>query len=175
MATFPMLLSCTPAARLARSPKGPAVHGSMQRSTWATAAYRRQDRFPSIRASSVDADNESRLEALESMARGGKEQKGAVEKRPSVRPNLTQAAKADMGPSTEWGERDLFPKGWDDMPLPMKVSQLWMGKRGLLFWSNKLAWAAVIGVGVLWVVFRFVGPALGLYQLQSDLTTPNLL
>lgn len=80
-----------------------------------------------------------------------------------------------MGPSTEWGERDLFPKGWDDMPLPMKVSQLWMGKRGLLFWSNKLAWAAVIGVGVLWVVFRFVGPALGLYQLQSDLSTPNLL
>ena len=38
--------------------------------------------------------------------------------------------------------------------------------------------AATWSVGILlvsWVVFRFVGPALGLYQLSNDLSTPNLL
>ena len=55
-----------------------------------------------------------------------------------------------------------------------KASELYMGQRGFLFWANK---AALWSVGLLiggWVIFRFVGPSLGLYQLANDLSTPNL-
>ena len=50
-----------------------------------------------------------------------------------------------------------------------------MGQRGFLFWANKLALWSVGGLAVCWILFRFVGPALGLYRLANDLSTPNLL
>ena len=52
-----------------------------------------------------------------------------------------------------------------------KAGELWSGERGALFWANKIAYASV---GVLvgsWVLFRFVGPALGLYSLAADIMT----
>jgi hypothetical protein len=55
-----------------------------------------------------------------------------------------------------------------------KATELYMGKRGLLFWANRAAWASVIGLLVGWALFRFVGPALGLYTLANDLSQPNL-
>lgn len=63
-------------------------------------------------------------------------------------------------------------------PLPPKLWLLWlappapelyMGKRGFLFWANKAALWSVGGLLVGWAIFRFVGPALGLYQLANDL------
>ena len=56
-----------------------------------------------------------------------------------------------------------------------KASQLYMGQRGFLFWANKAALWSVGGLAVGWILFRFVGPALGLYRLANDLSTPNLL
>lgn len=35
------------------------------------------------------------------------------------------------------------------------------------------AWYSSIGLGVAWVIFRFVGPNLGLYKLANDIQTPN--
>jgi hypothetical protein len=69
----------------------------------------------------------------------------------------------------EWKEGKLFPEGWEQMSLPEKVAELYLGQRGMLFWANKAAWASVWVVGGAWVLFRFVGPALGLYKLQGDL------
>jgi hypothetical protein len=37
---------------------------------------------------------------------------------------------------------------------------------------NKAAYASAIGLLVLWVIFRFVGPNLGLYRLAGDLMSP---
>lgn len=55
-----------------------------------------------------------------------------------------------------------------------KATELYMGKRGVLYWSQQ---AATYSVGILivgWILFRFVGPATGLYTLTNDLSTPNL-
>ena len=48
--------------------------------------------------------------------------------------------------------------------------QLWAGERGFLFWSAKLAFQGIFVLIGCWVLFRFVGPALGLYQLTNSLT-----
>lgn len=56
-----------------------------------------------------------------------------------------------------------------------KATELYMGKRGFLYWANQAALWSVGGLVVGWAIFRFVGPALGLYQLQNDLSTPNFL
>ena len=67
----------------------------------------------------------------------------------------------------EWDEKSLFPVGFDQMPLDKKINELYMGKRGLLFWSGRLAWWSCGGIALGWVVFRFVGPALGIYKLAD--------
>ena len=56
-----------------------------------------------------------------------------------------------------------------------KMGVLYVGKYGFLYWANKAALASIIIIAVAWVVFRFGGPALGLYSLTNDLSsTPNL-
>ena len=72
-----------------------------------------------------------------------------------------------------WKEGQLLPEGWDQMDLPTKLYQLYMGERGFMFWSGKAALASTIFLAVAWVAFRVVGPALGLYQLASDFQQPN--
>ena len=42
-----------------------------------------------------------------------------------------------------------------------------------MFWANKAALSSIVILGVGWVVFRFVGPALQLYALQNDLSSPS--
>ena len=54
-----------------------------------------------------------------------------------------------------------MPDDWERMDPPRKISELYLGQRGALFWLNKLAWGASISVVVGWIVFRFIGPALG--------------
>ncbi len=34
----------------------------------------------------------------------------------------------------EWKEGQLFPEGWDKMPLGQKITELYLGRRGVLFW-----------------------------------------
>jgi p-aminobenzoyl-glutamate transporter AbgT len=42
-----------------------------------------------------------------------------------------------------------------------QVNELYMGRRGVLFWLNKAAYASVFILIGGWVIFRFVGPNLG--------------
>ena len=65
----------------------------------------------------------------------------------------------------------MFPDGWENMSPIERAGELWAGERGALFWLNKAAYASVFLLVGGWVVFRFVGPALGLYILTSDLTS----
>lgn len=61
------------------------------------------------------------------------------------------------------------------MNTGQKIYELYAGERGLLYWASQAAWYSSIGLGIAWVVFRFVGPALGLYTLNSGLDDdPNL-
>jgi hypothetical protein len=52
--------------------------------------------------------------------------------------------------------------------ITQKVTEVYLGQRGMLFWANKAAMASSIGLGVAWVLFRLVLPNLGIYQLPGD-------
>ena len=71
----------------------------------------------------------------------------------------------------QWKEGQLFPDEWENMSTFERAGELWAGERGALFWANKIAYASVFVLIGSWIVFRFVGPALGLYSLTSDLTS----
>lgn len=121
-----------------------------------------------------DLDGERRLEALEA---GAKARKGVkAEQAEAMRPSRpARASSSASGGVAEWKEGQLFPEGWEEMDPMQKAYELYVGKRGFLFWANKAALWSVGGLVVGWAIFRFVGPALGLYQLQNDLSTPNYL
>eukprot|EP00882_Tetradesmus_deserticola_P004622 GHRQ01004872.1.p2 GENE.GHRQ01004872.1~~GHRQ01004872.1.p2 ORF type:complete len:166 (+),score=56.83 GHRQ01004872.1:209-706(+) len=118
--------------------------------------------------SSSVAEEEARIEALEARLR-----KGGKPRQIPIR-NMTPKQQQVDTTRAEWKEGKLFPEGWERMSAPEKVAELYLGQRGMLFWANKAAWAAVWVVGGAWVLFRFVGPAVGLYKLQGDLMGPPL-
>ncbi|KAJ7530714.1 hypothetical protein O6H91_14G016100 [Diphasiastrum complanatum] len=64
-------------------------------------------------------------------------------------------------------------KSWEAMTLPEKAWELYVGEKGMLFWLNKLAYTSIFVVVGGWILFRFIGPALGLYQLDSPLLPPD--
>ena len=58
------------------------------------------------------------------------------------------------------------PDAWDAKPALEKAWSAWSGEPGMMYWMNKGSyWGAGI-LAFIWVLFRLVGPALGLYQLN---------
>lgn len=35
----------------------------------------------------------------------------------------------------DWDKGKLFPEGWENMSTEKRIRELWMGKRGFLFWT----------------------------------------
>jgi hypothetical protein len=103
-------------------------------------------------------DREARLAQLESRARKGKKGPQPI--------SQSQNPASSGGKMVEWKEGQLFPEGWDAMDPIEKAGQLYMGERGVLFWLNKSATASVVIIAGAWILFRFVGPAIGLYELS---------
>ncbi|OMO84643.1 hypothetical protein COLO4_21918 [Corchorus olitorius] len=68
---------------------------------------------------------------------------------------------------------DPAPKKWEEMSIAEKAIELYMGEKGLLFWLNKFAYASIFIVIGAWILFRFVGPALNLYELDSAPLSPS--
>ncbi|KAJ8764490.1 hypothetical protein K2173_006230 [Erythroxylum novogranatense] len=66
-----------------------------------------------------------------------------------------------------------IPKKWEEMNMSEKAMEVYMGEKGLLFWLNKFAYASIFIVIGGWIVFRFVGPALNLYQLDTPPLSPS--
>jgi Protein of unknown function (DUF2839) len=64
-------------------------------------------------------------------------------------------------------------KQWEEMTLSEKALELYVGEKGMLYWLNKFAYASIFIVIGGWILFRFVGPSLGLYQLDSWLLAPS--
>ncbi|KAL8035001.1 hypothetical protein ABFX02_12G068400 [Erythranthe guttata] len=67
------------------------------------------------------------------------------------------------------------PKDWESMTLNEKLLELYVGEKGALFWLNKFAYASIFIVIGGWIVFRFVGPALNLYQLDTPPLAPTAM
>ncbi|KAF5735956.1 hypothetical protein HS088_TW14G00086 [Tripterygium wilfordii] len=65
------------------------------------------------------------------------------------------------------------PKKWEDMSVAEKATELYVGEKGLLFWLNKFAYASIFIVIGGWILFRFVGPSLNLYQLDTPPLAPT--
>jgi hypothetical protein len=110
-------------------------------------------------------DAETRLEAIESSVRPGRPQ-------PKPARPITirgQEKKADEDKRTLWKENSWTPDGWESMDQATKMKELMYGRRGGLFWLNEISYKGAITLGILWVIFRIVLPALGVYQLQGDL------
>ncbi|XVE87419.1 hypothetical protein DITRI_Ditri18aG0115900 [Diplodiscus trichospermus] len=68
---------------------------------------------------------------------------------------------------------DPVPKKWEEMSVTEKAIELYVGEKGLLFWLNKFAYASIFIVIGAWILFRFVGPALNLYELDSAPLSPT--
>ncbi|GAB5356463.1 hypothetical protein AAMO2058_000291800 [Amorphochlora amoebiformis] len=94
-------------------------------------------------------------------------QKKKVRRAQGAKPAEKPRRRLKPGEMAPWEEGELFPEGWDEMDLGTKATNLYMGKRGFLFWVNKASLWVAGGVAVGWVVFRFVGPGLGLYKLAN--------
>lgn len=104
---------------------------------------------------------------------------GAVEVRFRRRSRRQSRQRSDDGaalrsvPSTKAKVSESSPKKWEEMSLTEKASELYMGEKGLLFWLNKFAYASIFVMIGAWILFRFVGPALNLYQLDSPPLDPS--
>lgn len=68
---------------------------------------------------------------------------------------------------------DPPPKKWEEMSITEKAIELYVGEKGLLFWLNKFAYASIFIIIGAWILFRFVGPALNLYELDSPPLSPT--
>lgn len=79
------------------------------------------------------------------------------------------------GSSLTTAKLPLPPKDWESMSLGEKAVELYMGEKGMLFWLNKFAYASIFIVIGGWILFRFVGPYVGLYQLDSTPLSPTSL
>ncbi|XP_010548290.1 PREDICTED: uncharacterized protein LOC104819752 [Tarenaya hassleriana] len=64
-------------------------------------------------------------------------------------------------------------KTWEEMTVMEKAMEVYVGEKGLLFWLNKFAYASIFIVIGGWVLFRFVGPSLNLYQLDTPPLAPT--
>jgi hypothetical protein len=140
--------------------------------TASTSSLRQQQRAPRPAAgpcrasrSGPDAEAEARLEALEASIKGKATRSQRQIPIRGVTPPQQQQASSTYA---EWKEGALFPVGWERMPLPQKVTEIYLGQRGMLFWANKAAWASSITIGVLWVLLRLVLPSLGVISLPGD-------
>ncbi|KAM0846376.1 hypothetical protein ACQ4PT_055710 [Festuca glaucescens] len=70
-------------------------------------------------------------------------------------------------------EKQRKKKGWDEMSLAEKAMELYVGEKGALFWLNKFAYASIFIMAGAWILFRFVGPLTGLYQLDAPPLAPT--
>eukprot|EP00200_Dunaliella_tertiolecta_P000033 CAMPEP_0202362094 /NCGR_PEP_ID=MMETSP1126-20121109/14396_1 /ASSEMBLY_ACC=CAM_ASM_000457 /TAXON_ID=3047 /ORGANISM="Dunaliella tertiolecta, Strain CCMP1320" /LENGTH=174 /DNA_ID=CAMNT_0048956181 /DNA_START=66 /DNA_END=590 /DNA_ORIENTATION=- len=117
------------------------------------------------------SEEERRLEALEASIRG---------KRPPPKIKIRNSAqdqqeKEDQNSAyAPWPEGQLLPLGWENMNGYQKTVELLYGRRGFLFWLNEIAYKSVFVLIGAWILFRFVGPGLGLYNLEGNFAPPPL-
>lgn len=84
-----------------------------------------------------------------------------------------RARQQELQQTTPEPKQPKPPKEWESMTLTEKALELYVGEKGLLFWINKFAYASIYIIIGAWILFRFVGPALNLYQLDAPPLSPS--
>lgn len=126
-----------------------------------------------------DPDNQSRseeeLESMEARLGIGRKGREAMKAQPAAtrEPSLRERRQIPQD-KVEWKEGSLTPEGWDDMDIGEKVTQGLYGERGFLYWLNYLSYRLIFVMIGGWIVFRFVGPAIGIYQLTNPFDFSNV-
>ncbi|KAL5199723.1 hypothetical protein ABZP36_020926 [Zizania latifolia] len=88
----------------------------------------------------------------------------------SMKATKSKSASAASAPPRREKQRS---KKWEEMDLAEKAVELYVGEKGLLFWLNKFAYASIFIMVGAWILFRFVGPSIGLYQLDAPPLPPT--
>lgn len=147
-------LSCTPNATPDGSPGEPAPAASERATDTATGPSP-----PAAAPSGV----KNRLKARNQARRA----------QPDAPPEPVAPKKKPAAAAAPRRERQRGRKEWEEMSLGEKAAELYVGEKGLLFWLNKFAYASIFIMVGAWVLFRFVGPSLGLYQLDAPPLPPT--
>ena len=161
-ATAAALTVCpyAPLARASASRRGSgdaSLARRVGRSPVSARSSARRGRVVALRAAAPDDDEVlSPIELMERRVKGkrSKPKEGYFDSYPT---------KQSDEPLGLW---ETDPKAWDAKPALEKAWSAWSGEPGMMFWMNKGSyWGAGI-LAFIWVLFRLVGPALGLYQLN---------
>ncbi|GJN39351.1 hypothetical protein PR202_gb28462 [Eleusine coracana subsp. coracana] len=88
-------------------------------------------------------------------------------------PEMVVTPKKKAPAATPRKEKQRAPKKWEEMSLAEKALELYVGEKGMLFWLNKFAYASIFIMVGAWILFRFVGPSLGFYQLDAPPLPPT--
>ena len=135
-------LRANPASGLSRRSAGRVPSGTGRRSLTTRAA--------------ADSDDIEAIEQRLKGKRGKKEKEGYFDSYPTKESKI---------PKGMW---ETDPASWDAMPVEQRAWKLWTGEPGMMYWMNQ---GSLYGAGTLafvWVLFRLVFPALGLYQLADQ-------
>mmetsp|Transcript_18638 Transcript_18638/g.63502 ORF Transcript_18638/g.63502 Transcript_18638/m.63502 type:complete len:149 (+) Transcript_18638:133-579(+) len=108
----------------------------------------------------AEEELERRVETLEARL---KAQKGSREPLPSS--SAEQAPPPD--PAKPLYAQTPTPQEWETLSGTEKLYNIWVREKGVLWYINQSAYYSVFILIGGWIVFRFVGPALGLYQLTD--------
>ncbi|CAM6128664.1 unnamed protein product [Calypogeia fissa] len=137
-----------------------------------------QERCVFVRAS--EGSNSSNNESRETGTPSTEVDVEALEARLGVGRRARSKQQAEGGGGTQSSAAPSKPKQpakkWEEMSLGEKAWSLYIDPdKGILFWLNKLAYGAIFAVIGGWIVFRFIGPALGWYELDQPLLSPDRL
>ena len=149
---MPMFASSPAAARLVRAPPtgGRAAGGNRRRGTGSTAAK--------DEARGGGPAEEVRIDAIEKKLA---KKKLSIAEQEALRNK--EAIRSGENVVMGGGRRKTKEKSlWDK----------WAGDGGGLSQMNDITYKLALGLAFIWVVFRFVLPALGVYQLVNDLSAP---
>ena len=131
---------------------------------------RRRRRRRSTRGGGPGDDASGGAPSASSPAAAGQESIEAIEARLKGRRSKPKEGYFDSYPTKPSDEPlglwETDPAAWDAKPGFEKLWSAWSGEPGMMYWMNRGAWFGAAALAFAWVLFRLVGPALGLYQLN---------
>jgi hypothetical protein len=100
-----------------------------------------------------EEEEEARLEAFEARLRSSSSASASVNRQ---KKNASGSDMQQQRGRAEWKKGELFPEGWEEMDPIEKATEIYLGERGILYWSTQLTiWGLVLLV-VVWVGFRLL-------------------
>lgn len=114
------------------------------------------------RDSAEDAELEERVARVEELERRIKAREAPPREAPLAGPAGGRAG----GDASSLYAKAPTPAEWEALSGTEKIWNIWAREKGILWYINQSAYYSVGILIVAWIVFRFIGPATGLYTLD---------